>query len=187
MARSQNFTGQLLVATPGLVDPSFRRAVVLVLHHDDEGALGVVLDRPLDVEVGSILGAWHDVVSPPAALFQGGPVGLDSALALATLRPGAQPHPAVNRVAGAFALVDLDADPADAAQAFTAVRVFAGHSGWGVGQLEEEVSVGGWYVLPALADDVVTPEPSNLWRRVLRRQGGAMAIVSTYPENPLLN
>ncbi|HEY3436369.1 MAG TPA: YqgE/AlgH family protein [Actinotalea sp.] len=184
---TQHLTGQLLVATPGLLDPNFRRSVVLVLHHDDEGALGVVLDRPLDVDVGSVLGPWQDVVSPPAALFQGGPVGLDGALAVAIMRTDAEPHPTVTRVAGIFALVDLDADPAEAEQAFTGVRVFAGHAGWGDGQLDEEVAAGGWYVLPALADDVVTPDPSSLWRRVLRRQGGALAIVSTYPENPLLN
>lgn len=180
-------TGRLLVAVHGLADPNFHRAVVLVLNHDDDGALGVVLDRPLDVAVGSILPEWQDAVSPPAVVFQGGPVGLDGALAVAVVPTGMPEHPSVNRITGEFALVDLEADPAEAGKACSAVRVFAGYSGWGAGQLEDEIAAGGWYVLPAQADDLVTPEPAGLWRRVLRRQGGDLALVSTYSENPLLN
>ncbi len=186
MAVVQPLTGELLVATPGLGDPSFRRTVVLVLRHDDEGALGVVLNRPLAVETGEALPGWHRAVSPPATLFQGGPVGLDSALGLVTLTSSAD-GPAVDRIIGPFGLVDLDADPADGLPGVTGVRVFVGHSGWAGGQLEGEVAEGGWYVLPAQPGDLVDPDPASLWRRVLRRQGGALAIVSTFPEDPSLN
>ncbi len=178
--------GELLVATPGLLDPHFRRTVVLVLRHDDDGALGVVLNRPLEVAVGVALPAWHDAVAPPAALFQGGPVGLEGALGLATLTPSAD-EPFVDRMVGPFGLVDLDADPADGLPGVTGVRVFVGHSGWSAGQLDDEVAAGDWYVLAADPADVITPEPGLLWRRVLRRQGGSLAIVSTFPEDPSLN
>lgn len=178
--------GDLLVAVPHLADPNFRRTVVLLLHHDDEGALGVVLNRPLDVPVGSVLPAWQDAVSSPATLFQGGPVGLDGALGLATLRAGVDAPSTVTRVAGAFGLVDLDTDP-DEVRGVLGLRVFAGHAGWGAGQLDAEVAAGDWFVFPALPSDAATQDPGRLWRAVMRRQGGSMAIVSTFPDDPRLN
>lgn len=180
------FTGKLLVAGPALADPNFRRTVVLVLRHDDEGALGVVLNRPLEVRVGEVLPAWAATVTPPAVLFQGGPVGLDGALGLVTLTPSAD-QTFLDRLVGPFGLVDLERDPADGVPGVTGVRVFAGHSGWGEGQLEAEVAAGDWYVLDADQADATTPDPDALWRHVLRRQGGALAIVSTFPEDPSLN
>lgn len=188
MGRAQELTGELLVAAPNLNDPNFHRTVVLVLHHDaDDGAFGVVLNRPLPVGVATVLPAWQPVVSLPPNLFQGGPMALDEALGLATLWPVSDGHPAVNRVVGPFGLVDLDSDPQEGARRVTGLRVFAGHAGWSAGQLEQEVAAGDWYVLPAEPDDAVTPLPTSLWRRVLRRQGGSLAIVSTFPEDPRLN
>lgn len=178
--------GDLLVAVPHLLDPNFKRAVVLLLHHDEEGALGVILNRPLSVAVGAILPPWHDSVSEPAILFQGGPVGLDGALGLAVLRAGVEPPPAVSPVTPSFGLVDLDAEP-DEAHGILGARVFAGHAGWGAGQLEGEVAAGDWFVFPALPSDAVTPDPTTLWRAVMRRQGGSMAIISTFPDDPSLN
>jgi putative transcriptional regulator len=186
MAAPQSFAGRLLVATPRLLDPNFTRTVVLVLRHDDDGVLGVVLNRPLPMATGDVLPAWHDAVSPPARLFQGGPVGLDGALGLATLTPDTDSlH--VDRLVGPFGLVDLDADPADGLPGVEAVRVFVGHSGWSAGQLDEEVAAGDWYVLPVEPADATTPDPSTLWRRVLGRQGGDLALVSMFPEDPSLN
>ena len=178
--------GRLLVATPGLLDPNFRRSVVLVLRHDDEGALGVVLNHPVPVPTGEALPAWRDVVTPPATLFQGGPVGLDGALGVVTLVPGTTSD-VVDHLVGPFGLVDLDADPGAGLPGVTGVRVFVGYAGWSAGQLEAEVSAGDWYVLHARPGDLTTPEPELLWRRVLRRQGGVLAIVSTFPEDPSLN
>ena len=187
MGRAHTLAGELLVAAPSLLDPNFRRTVVLVLHHDDDGALGVVLNRPLPAEVGRVLPTWQPVVSHPPNLFQGGPVGLDEALGLAAMHPAAEGDLAVSRVVGQFGLLDLDVDPGAGIPGVTGLRVFAGHAGWGAGQLEQEVAGGDWYVLPADPDDAVTPVPATLWRRVLRRQGGALAIVSTFPEDPRLN
>lgn len=179
--------GDLLVAVPHLADPSFRRTVVLVLHHDEDGAVGVVLNRPLELEVAAVLPAWQDVMTQPPRLFQGGPVGLDGALGLATLPAGAEPPPAVSRVAAAFGVVDLDGDPEGTARGVLGLRVFAGHAGWSAGQLDAEVAAGDWYVVPALPSDVVTGRPEQLWRTVLRRQGGALAVAAAWPDDPSLN
>lgn len=187
MTGTGTLAGQLLVAAPVLVDPSFRRTVVLLLHHDEDGALGVVLNRPLTVQVDTVLPGWAAVLSPPARLFGGGPVGLDGVLGVATIQPGVEPNPAVRGVVGPFGLVDLDADAASAARGTTGVRLFAGHAGWSGGQLEREVASGDWHVLPVRPADAVTPTPGDLWRQVLRRQGGALAIISTFPEDPRLN
>ncbi len=186
MVHEQSLAGELLVATPQLGDPNFRRTVVLVLRHDDEGALGVVLNRPLPMATRDALPAWHDAVSEPATLFQGGPVGLEGALGLVTLTPGAHaPH--IDRLVGPFGLVDLNVAPDAGLVGITGVRVFVGYAGWSAGQLEAEVGAGDWYVVGAEVSDATTAEPEVLWRRVLRRQGGDLAIVSTYPEDPSLN
>lgn len=186
MAEPQSFAGELLVASPALLDPNFRRTVVLVLRHDDDGALGLVLNRPLPMTTGEALPAWQQAVSLPGNLFQGGPVGLDGALGLATLTPSAD-APLVDRLVGPFGLLDLNADPAEGLPGVTGVRVFVGHAGWAGGQLEAEVESGDWYVLRPDPADVTTPDPAALWRRVLRRQGGELAIVSMSPEDPSLN
>lgn len=187
MERPRDLSGQLLVAGPQLLDPNFRRTVVLLLDHGDDGALGVVLDRPTPVDLGRLLPGWEDVVSPPGGVFQGGPVGLDGAVGVATALPGVPWPSSVSRLTGPFGVVDLDADPTSVVGRVAGLRIFAGHAGWAKGQLEAEIDAGGWYVLPALPLDATTPTPERLWRQVLRRQGGELAIVSTFSEDPSLN
>lgn len=173
--------GQLLVGANHLQDPNFHRTVVLLLEHNDEGAFGVVLNRPLEVEVDDVLPGWSDVVDAPTRVFQGGPVGLDGAIGVAV------GGPSLELMAPPFGLVDLDADPASLVGAFTGLRVFAGHSGWGGGQLEAELEERSWFVVPALVGDAFTPRPEQLWRQVLRRQGGDLAMVANFPEDARLN
>ncbi len=177
--------GRLLVASPLLGDPNFHRTVVLLLDHGDEGAFGVVLNRPLEVEVDAVLPGWQDVVSVPRGLFQGGPVGLDGAIGVAVAAD--EPSVFVDSLAGPFGLVDLDADPEPLVGRFVGLRIFAGHSGWGAGQLEDEVGEGAWFVVPALARDAFDADPETLWSRVLRRQGGDLAMLAHFPTNTALN
>ena len=185
--------GRLLVATPELGDGTFERSVVLVLDHDDDGALGVVINRPTPVDVAEVLPTWQPLACEPGVLFQGGPVALDSALGLAVV-PGtdeaAEPL-GWRRVVGRLGLVDLDTPPEVLAAEVTRLRIFAGYAGWGAGQLEDELRQGAWYVVPADPDggfaDAFSASPDGLWRAVLRRQGGDLAMVSTYLDDPSLN
>ncbi|MBC6458017.1 YqgE/AlgH family protein [Actinomadura sp. HBU206391] len=184
--------GSLLVATPLLDDPNFRRSVVLVVEHDHEdGTLGVVLNRPTEVPVDRVLPPWGELVTGPSVVFQGGPVALDSALALASV-PGEDEPLGWRALDGAsdvsrVGLVDLDAPPSLIASEVVQFRVFAGYAGWGAGQLRTEIEEGAWYVLPGEPRDVFMDDPERLWQAVLRRQGGDLAFVSTFPDDPSLN
>ncbi|MFC6597647.1 YqgE/AlgH family protein [Kitasatospora paranensis] len=189
MTAALSHTGRLLVATPLLTDPNFARAVVLLLDHDAQGALGVVLNRPTPVEVASVLDGWADLTGQPPVVFQGGPVALDSALAIAVVpgEPGHGEPMGWRRVHGAIGLVDLEAPPEVLAGALGALRVFAGYAGWSPGQLEAELGEGAWHLVDCEPGDVSDPEPERLWRSVLRRQRGPLAMLTTYPEDPSLN
>jgi putative transcriptional regulator len=189
MTEAVSLAGRLLVATPALTDPNFDRAVVLLLDHDQEGTLGVVLNRPTPVGVETVLESWAELAGAPAVVFQGGPVALDSALALAVV-PGEQATGEVlgwRRVHGAIGLVDLEAPPGLLAPELGSLRVFAGYAGWGPGQLEDELLDGAWYVVESEPGDVSAPDPTRLWRSVLRRQRGELAMVATYPDDPSMN
>ena len=189
--------GYLLVAAPRLTDPNFARRVVLVLDHGEPGALGVVLDRPGGVPVGELMPQWEGLATAPAELFTGGPVGRHALIGLARLDGRASAAAdAPGRPAGWRLLVDgdrpvgsvdLGADPAPMSASLVGVRLFSGYAGWDTGQLESEIAEGSWYIVRAEERDPLSADPEGLWRRVLRRQGGALALVSGYPEDPALN
>jgi len=179
--------GRLLVATPTLEDPNFRRTVVLVLDHSDDGALGIVVNRPLDVDVAAVLPAWQPYTTNPGRLFQGGPVQLDSALGLVAVPGDGREPDGVRRIIGSLGLVDLDTPPDALAGDVAGLRIFAGYAGWSSGQLEDEIGEGAWYVVDSEPRDPFTDAPEGLWRAVLRRQRGDLALVSTYPDDPTMN
>jgi putative transcriptional regulator len=180
--------GRLLVATPIIDEPTFARTVVLLLDHDEDGSLGVVLNRPTEVDVDDVLPDWEPVVTGDAVVFDGGPVGRDSALGLAAVPGREEDEPlGFRRVTGAFGLVDLDAPPELLAAEVSGLRIFAGYAGWSAGQLDDELDDGAWFVVEAEHGDAFTTEPTGLWRSVLRRQRGEMAFVSTYPHDPADN
>ena len=179
--------GHLLVATPALVDPNFARSVVLMLDHDDDGSLGVVLNRPTAVEVSSVLPDWVSTVDPPEVLFEGGPVSPDAALALA-LVPRLDVDPiGFRRLFGDTGIIDLDTPVEVLGPAMTRMRIFAGYAGWGSGQLAAEIEEGSWFVVASTAHDVFDEDPGRLWHTVLRRQPGELAWVSTRPVDPTHN
>jgi putative transcriptional regulator len=179
-------TGSLLIAAPTMGDPNFARTIVLLLDTGDSGALGVVLNRPTELDVADVLEPWADLVASPGVLFQGGPVEIDSALAVATVAAEDDPV-GWRRVYGSTGLLDLDAPVEIMASAVAAVRIFAGYAGWGAGQLETEIAEGAWYVVPAEPEDPFLHDPDRLWSRVLRRQGGQLAMLATMPAEPGLN
>ena len=181
-------TGALLVAAPLIDEPTFARTVVLLLDHDEDGTLGVVLNRSTDIDVGAILPGWRVHVTGEPLLFDGGPVARDSALGLASVPgPEAFEPDGFRRVTGALGLIDLDMEPASLVDELAGLRIFAGYAGWSPGQLEDEIDEGAWYVVPAESSDVFTAEPAALWRTVLRRQPGELAFLATFPDDPSLN
>jgi putative transcriptional regulator len=182
--------GALLVAMPALTDPTFAGTVVYVLDHSETGSLGVVLGRPSQVEIRDVLPGWCDLAVAPEVFHVGGPCETDTALCLAVC-PGA-PAPAeespLRRVAGNVHLVDLDSDPADLQEELSGLRVFAGYAGWSAGQLADEISEGAWACVPGRPEDVLCPASGpELWRTVLGRQTGRLAVLSTAPADPSVN
>lgn len=173
--------GLLLVATPTMLDPNFAHAVVLLIEHDDSGSVGVVLNRPTPVTVPSLLPGMDLFAAEPQVVFEGGPVQRDGFLGLAACD---EPSSLVRQVAPGLGVLDLDADPALLLEEVAQVRLFAGYAGWTNAQLIWELDDGGWFLVEALPDDVFTSEPGELWRRVLRRQGG---VFVTVPEHPAQN
>lgn len=178
--------GTLLVAAPTMSDPNFARTIVLLLDAGNEGALGVVLNRPTDLEVADVLEPWAPVVSGPDVLFSGGPVETDSALAVANIPDDDEPV-GWRRVFASTGLVDLDVPVELLASAVSSLRIFAGYSGWSAGQLEDEIAEGAWYVVPAEESDAFGADPGGLWATVLRRQGGQLAMLATMPSEPTMN
>lgn len=168
--------GRLLVATPTLADPNFSHAVVLILDHDVEGSVGVVLNRPTPVDVATVLPQWQGFAATPERVFVGGPVQPDGVLALAE---GSGPVDELTVVRDGIAVLDLQADPERLTLA--RVRVFAGYAGWGSGQIQTEINRGDWFVVDATPDDVFSEDPGQLWTSVLRRQGGTFSTITADP------
>jgi putative transcriptional regulator len=176
----------LLVSSADLVDPAFADTVVLMLDLDDDGALGVVLNRPTPVRVTSVLPQWGDHVCKPRVLHAGGPVSEEGALAVGWRREGEVPT-GFREVLPRLGLVDLDGDPETVGPSLLRMRVFAGYAGWGSGQLGAEIAGGSWYVVPARPADIFGTEQAKLRRTVLRRQPGALAWHANRPNDPELN
>lgn len=168
--------GRLLVATPSLGDPNFSHTVVLILDHGADGAVGVVLNRPSQVPVTTILPEWTVPAVEPPVVFVGGPVQREAVIALGRTDEAAGGQP----VSPGVAVVDLT----QAAERGLGIRVFAGYGGWGAGQIDAEIDAGGWFVVDAQPDDAFTRRPGALWLTVLSRQGG---LFTTIPEDPTLN
>ena len=185
--QTSRLSGRLLIASPTLEDENFRRTVILVLDHGEDGALGLVVNRPMEVDVSSVLPAWQPYTTAPGRLFQGGPVQLDSALGLVALPGNAVEPVGIRLLIGSIGLVDLDAPPEVIASGLAGLRIFAGYAGWAAGQLEGEIDEGAWYVVDSEPRDAFTDDPARLWREVLRRQRGRLAMVSTYPDDPTQN
>lgn len=178
-------SGMLIVATPKLADPNFVRTVVFIIDSGEHGAVGMVLNRALDLDAADHVPAWTSQLAPPSRIFEGGPVQRETAIGVA-FRPGIAASETWHPVLGGVGLVDVSVDPAGY-DGLAEARIYSGYSGWAAGQLEVEMAVGSWFGVDATPDDVFDPEPATLWRRVLRRQGGQMARHADYPADPRSN
>lgn len=197
MVERDPMAGDVLVASILLADGVFNRTVVLVLDCDDQGALGVVLNEISQTRLDAVLPEWVSAVSRPQLLFHGGPVSPNGAICLASVA-GAEEEPPGWRPLFVSAdpegrgplrigLLHLDTPIEIVTGAYRDLRIFAGYSGWAAGQLQAEIATGMWHVLEAAYTDIFGAEPLDLWRRVLRRQQSALALFSTWVEDPDLN
>jgi putative transcriptional regulator len=176
--------GHLLVASPALIDPNFRRAVVLIGEHTDEGAMGLVLNRPSPASVSEAVPDLEALVDPLAPVFVGGPVRPSAVLVLAEWE---DPDLAGLLVGERIGFLPAEGEFETLEQATSRARVFAGYAGWGPGQLEDEVERSDWVVAPVDEDDVFGEDPEELWPAVLERLGGRFALLARMPADPSLN
>lgn len=175
--------GHVLIAGPALWDPNFRRTVVLVGKHDEDGAVGVVLNRPLDHEVAEGVPALQDLVPEHTAIFEGGPVEPQAALVLAEF---VDPSRAEVVAFGSIGFMPPEVGP-EILDGILRARVFAGYTGWGPGQLDRELEQDSWLVEPAMPSDVFTDDPQHLWEAVVRRLGPGYDMLRTMPSDPSTN
>jgi putative transcriptional regulator len=174
VAESQS--GNLLIASPSMSD-YFRRTVVLVVEHNDEGAFGLVLNQPSEATVGEVTTELGDLIGPEHVLYVGGPVQPNAVTAIGE---HVDPGSATKLIVGAVGMVDLD-DPPELGR----VRVFAGYTGWGPGQLDGEIEADAWMIEPAQAGDPF--DEGDLWAHVLTRKGGEFELLARMPADPSLN
>src|SRR5689334_4433424 len=171
--------GQLIIATPTLIDPNFDRTVVLIAEHTPDGAMGLVLNRPATTLIEEAVPdlAWLGL--DDERVWIGGPVAETAVIVLAEWD---DPTLAGAIVEGDLGFVGTDADsPEQLDGAIRRARVFAGHSGWGPGQLEEELAEEAWIVERPQRDEIFCSDPEALWSAVLRRKGSRYALLATMP------
>jgi putative transcriptional regulator len=178
----ESLAGQLLISSPSLIDPNFRRTVVLMTHHDEEGAVGLVLSRPSELRIADAVPDLGDLPYADEVVYVGGPVQPEAVVVLIELDEEREDaEPIVGRIA--YMPPGVDTWELGASRA----RVFAGYSGWGPGQLESELAETAWIVARAEPEDVFAPDPDELWRAVLQRKGGMYSLIATMPYDPSRN
>jgi putative transcriptional regulator len=174
--------GRLLISSGGLFDPNFRHTVVLIVEHDVDGALGLVLNRPARLTVSDAVPELAAILDPDDNLYIGGPVQPQAAVILAEYEPDTSEHHSVIGNIGLVGELDMDATGA-----IRRARVFGGYSGWAPGQLEDEIARDDWIIEDAEPEDVFTEDPAHLWHEVLRRKGDAFEMLARMPFDPSQN
>ena len=177
-----------------LTDPNFFRTVVLLFENSEGGSMGVVINRPSEMPVEEPLPGWDRCASEPSVVFLGGPVAPESVIGLARLNVDSELPEAEwwlplssQKFALGMGTLDLSATPLDAEPYILDSRIFAGHAGWGGGQLEDEIASGAWFVVDLQPDDIFDSNPNDLWSHTLKRQGGNLAMLANFPVDPSTN
>lgn len=176
--------GKLLIAGPSLLDPNFWRTVVLVIEHTDEGALGLVLNRPSETTVGEAVPQLEELVELSDQLFIGGPVQPSAVIVLGEFE---DPTDAALLAFDDVGVLGTGSSPEESSVGLRSGRAFVGHAGWGPGQLDGEIERGDWILEPAALEDAFTVQPSELWSEVLIRKGGNYALLARMPPDPSVN
>jgi putative transcriptional regulator len=180
----ESVRGQLLIAGPALVDSNFWRTVVLVVEHSEEGAFGLVLNRPSETSVGDAAPELEELIDGDDPLFIGGPVQPSAVVILAQFEDAGD---AALLAFDDVGVVGTGASLEEHSAGLRTARAFAGHSGWGPGQLDSELERGDWILEPARTQDAFSIAPRDLWSAVLTRKGGSYALVARMPLDPSLN
>jgi len=180
----ESFRGKLLLATPELLDSNFFRTVILVIEHTNEGAIGVVLNRRSELHSVDVLPKWNLDKDSYSLLHWGGPVQEESLLALGLSEELVEEHP--NEGLGRIRVVNLNPETLDMTSMITA-RLYSGYAGWSAGQLNAEISAGGWIVADLADTDPFSETPEELWTTVLSRQKGLVSKLAQYPDDPRMN
>jgi putative transcriptional regulator len=157
---------------------------VLVCEHSEDGALGLVLNRPGELVVGDSAPELSDLLGDEAVIDSGGPVQTNALLVLAEFE---DPGHAGIRIVENVGLVGDGSEIEDLVEETTRARVFAGYAGWGPGQLDAELEREDWFVAGAGIDDIFNPDVDELWARVLARKGAHFALVARMPIDPSVN
>jgi putative transcriptional regulator len=179
----ERLTGKLLIASPALIDPNFHRTVVAIAEHGEDGALGLVLNRPTETMVADAVPELEQLLDCDERLYLGGPVRPEAAILVAEVESEGEALP----VADGIGVVRGDLEPDELQRVAGRARVFAGHAGWGPGQLESELEREDWIVATARGQDLLGDEPDGLWSAALERLGGSYALVARMPLDPSLN
>jgi putative transcriptional regulator len=183
---SETTAGKLLIATPAIGEGDFEQSIIYMLHHDVDGALGVIINRPSELLVEELLPRWVDIATAPALIFSGGPVETNGFIGVARA-VGAQPEGVVEIPETDVVTVDLEDDAAFAAAHIDRLRIFRGYAGWGAHQLDTELSAGAWFTVPSDPGDLWSEVPGDLYEQVLRRQSGDMRWFAIAPLDPSQN
>jgi putative transcriptional regulator len=176
--------GKLLIAGPSLLDPNFWRAVVLVIEHNDEGALGLVLNRPSETTVGETVPQLQPLVDADEQLYIGGPVQPSAVIVLGEFE---DPSDAALLAFDDVGVLATGPSPDESVTGLRSGRAFVGHAGWGPNQLDDEIERGDWILEPARLDDAFTGDGQTLWSSVLTRKGGNYALIARMPPDPSVN
>ena len=177
--------GKLLISDPFLQDPGFKRTVVLITEHNEEGTVGFVLNRPVNALMNEALVDFQDFNVP---LYMGGPVQPDTLHYIHTvgnLLPGSIKIADNLWWGGSFETLKVLAESKQLD--LTKFKFFIGYSGWSPGQLNEELEEKSWVVTDATMQDIYTEKPDLLWRTVLENMGKDYAVLANFPEDPALN
>ena len=175
--------GKLLIASPALTDPNFARSVVLMTEHSENGAMGIVLNRPADAEARELMPAVEEIAQDDP-LFIGGPVQPQAVVLLAEF---ADTDAAAWIVVADVGLASAETELSQLGDAVRRGRFYAGYSGWGPGQLELELEVESWIIEAPLPTELFPDDPESLWSDVLERMGGSYTLISRMPDDPSLN
>ena len=177
--------GKLLIASPALIDPNFHRTVILIAEHTGEGAMGLVLNRPAETLVADVVPDLSELADDGAPVYFGGPVASDSVIVLAEFD---EPELAGVLLDDDLGFVGSEASEAgDLAGGVRRARIYAGHAGWGPGQLEGELEEESWIIEPPQREEIFSEDADGLWSAVLRRKGREYALLATMPPDPSVN